>query len=245
MMKLINKTYHYLKNKGLILTLLKIWDYIIYKLKIRKIKFTPVKVNQGNLGIISIPKGVNLECKDKNLTTNVGLHISIKCIEKLHDSTQADWEFRRNTQGLIVKQRWWNLPLSHIWYITVHPNKIIWTITMEIENVLILDEIKVGILIKSDYNKVKIDDNIYSFPEAKNWELLGIWENKNSLIFLTAQNYPEIRFRILESLYPVSLIAQNTDEYLNGRLVQMGFLKTLEFPAGRYGLAKLEVEILP
>jgi hypothetical protein len=244
MMKLVKKIFYYFKTKGVILTLIKIWDYMLYKIRKRKIKFNPITIIGDNVWLTTNPRGVNFGHQDKELTVNVGFHTSVKCIEKLHDSTQADWKFERIGQGLLIKQRFWNLPLNQVWKINLDKNKIYWSVVMDIENILILDEIRAGILVNSAYKSIKINGKKYYFPEINDWELLGIWENKSHFIIQTPSQCPDIKFSIQKSLYPANFVAQNTDRYLNGRLIQMGIFRAVELPVGKYRLAELELELL-
>lgn len=243
-MKLVKKTFYYFKTKGVILTLIKICDYMLYKIRKRKIKFNPITIIGDNVWLTTDPKGVNFGYQDKELTVNVGFHTSVKCIEKLHDSTQADWKFERVSQGLLIKQRFWNLPLNQIWEIYLNEHRIFWTIVMDVENILILDEIKAGILLNSAYQIIKINGNKYYFPEINNGELFNIWENKSHFIIQTPSQCPDIKFSIRKSLYPANFVVQNMDQSLNGRLIQMGIFRTVELPAGKYRLAELELELL-
>jgi len=243
-MKLIKKFVHHLRTKGVIYTFIRTWEYILYKLRERKSKFRPITVKENDLWLVSNPKGVKFGYGGKELTVNVGLHTSVKCIEKLHDSTQADWEFEEINQKLIAKQRWWNLPMHQIWYITLSKNKISWTVILNVENIMILEEIKAGILTNGDYKNITINGKRYQFPESYNWELLGGWQDKNSLILQGNSSIPDIRFEVRKSLFPISLIAQNTDNHLRGRLVQIGIFTPVELPAGKYELVELRMELL-
>lgn len=245
-MKPVKKVIYYLRTKGVIGTFIKIWEYIVYIIKRKKSAFRPIIVKENNIWLVSNPKGMNFGYKEKELTVNVGFQSGIKCLEKLHDSTQADWEFERSNHGLIAKQRWWNLPLNQIWYVTLSEDKISWTIILDVENILIIDEIKTGVLINGNYYKtITVKEERFQFPESYNWELLGVWQDKNSFILQGDSSTPDIKFEIQKSLFPLSLIVQNTDSYIRGRLIQIGILTPLELSAGKYKLAELRMELLP
>ena len=100
---IIKKTHHYLRNKGLILTLLKIWDYILFQINVRKSKFTSVLLWDNPVAAVINSKNIKIIFqKDTICTCNSGFYLEIKNLDFWHDNNR---KWLRNLLLLLLCSR--------------------------------------------------------------------------------------------------------------------------------------------
>lgn len=252
-MILVNKFFTHLRENGLILSLLKVCDYLAFKLNRNENSLNPLTLKKGALWLVLNQKGISILHQEFTLTQNIGFHSAIKNLETLHDSTQADWEILFGSESrMVLAQRWWNLPIQQLWEVSLEgENRIRWITQMIVENIISLEEIKLGIILHPLYSWVKISEREIPLPSLdQEWAKaeLGIPQAEigNEIILKNEggeTRFPSFKFSVGEAFAPYEFIVQNTNNYLNGRYLQLGFLNEQEFPSGKYKLAEIYIEL--
>jgi len=224
------KTLHYIKKKGLILTFLKIWDYILFKGRSKKKAFKTMSICSDEFTVVTNPRGINLLYKDVLLTNNIGFHSALKNLEKWHDSTQPELYFQKlSSDKILAKQYCWNLPLTQYWEISLQSNKILWQVFLELENSIVIEEFKAGIILAN-----------VSLPEADEVD-----PDTKEILFKVKKNLSDItklKFSVIDSINTSRIIIQNTNEFLNGRSIQAAILNEDLYSTGRHQMFKIMLE---
>jgi len=207
------------------MTLIKSYDYLSFKTAERNIKkIRPLLIRREGITLSTNPKGVDLISDNISITKNIGFHGAIKNLEKWHDSTQADFNFLKKEDSLIVESWWWNVPIKCKWVITAKSRSIMWSTILMVENCITIEEIKVGLIIDESYNDFFLNEN-------------NLAVSANSIL----PNIPSLKFKVIESLYPCKTIAGNLNTHNNSGLLQVVIEDELEFESGEYKLFKLEI----
>jgi len=249
MISKIKKTVHYIKGKGLILTFLKIWDYILFKGKSKRKVFKTMSIYNDEFAVVTNPKGINLMYKNILLTNNIGFHSALKNLEKWHDSTQSEFYFQKlSSNQILAKQHWWNLPLTQYWKILLKNNKILWQVFLETENSIAIEEFKAGIILNAFYNRLEIKTADISLPKIDDtWRMTGIPPDTKEALFKAKKNLPNIpklKFSIIDSINTSRVIVQNTNGFLNGRFIQAAILNEVLYNTGHHHMFKIMLEFV-
>ncbi|MDD5614451.1 MAG: hypothetical protein PHQ54_05220, partial [Candidatus Omnitrophica bacterium] len=206
----------------------------------------PLSLPGEDFYLISNLKGLNIISNGKRVTGNIGAHSAIKILEKWHDSTQAEFQFEKNKDSLIVRQWCWNIPAVQRWVFTINKNIILWDSELEVENFMSIEEIKTGLILNSCYDKITIGDNTILLPDLNSsWEQIEIPSNTKEVLIGIDNNtlgFPDIVFK---SFLSGSIVIQNADKNINGRFVQASITEEKEYPAGKYNIFNAEIKIMP
>ncbi len=246
---ILKKLIFFLRDQGVVVTVIKTYEYLSFKIIEKKNKRTkPLLILKDDITVITNFKGVSLMVAGKFITNSVGFYSAIKNLEKWHDSTQAEFKFVKKSNSLIIQEWWWNLPLKYNWIFTLKENSIIWKGSIVIENCIMVEEMKVGLIVNNIYDSLILDQKIFGLTK-KNFQ----WQEttnikRDSLLTLGVKdnplNFPNIQFNVVNSLYPCKTIVQNTDNYLNGRLLQAVMEGETEYLPGKYDIFELEISII-
>jgi len=246
---ILKKITSFLREKGIIITFIKIFDYLIFKkAEKKKKKVVPILIFKDDITVVTNSNGIDLIVGKNFITNNCGFHSAVKNLEKWHDSTQAEFRFKREGDSLIVKERWWNLPLKCNWVFTLKKRSVIWKVTLIVENHIVIEEIKSGLIINNIYDSLILDKKRLDLPwDNFQWQEMFKIKRKTPLTISIKDsllNFPDLKFKIIDSLYLSKTIVQNTDDHLNGRLLQAIMEGEVEYRPGEYRLFELEISII-
>ncbi|MDP8216559.1 MAG: hypothetical protein P9L98_04510 [Candidatus Kaelpia imicola] len=246
---ILKKLPSFLKDKGIIITSIKIYEYLLFRTAERKKrKAKPLSILKDDITVITNSKGVSLIAGGRFITNNVGFHSAIKNLEKWHDSTQAEFKFIKRAGSLIIKEWWWNLPLKYKWVFTLKERSILWKGSLIVENYIMIEVIKTGLIVNNIYDSLVLGKKSLDLPEKSlQWQEMDRIGKRTLLTLGVKDNplsFPDLKFKIINSLYPCKMIVQNTDNYLNGRLLQMIMEDEREYRSGEYELFELEISVI-
>jgi ABC-type polysaccharide/polyol phosphate transport system ATPase subunit len=113
------------------------------------------------------------------ITKGTGVHSSVVILNKLYDSTQAEWdvEIKEGQLEIIATGKWWRLPMSQIWTIKINSDgSILWNMETILEEDIHIEKIQANIMLAENYNEwftTKANGHFYNIlPKDKNWEEL-------------------------------------------------------------------------
>ncbi len=246
---MFRKTIKHLKQQGLIITIIKIFDYISFKKNLkRKHSFNPTVLNDSFLKIITNPKGINVFYKDINLTKNIGFHSAIRNLERWHDSTQSECTFEKKSDSFIIANiSLWNLPIKQIWNISIENNKINWDILLDVENIVFLEELKFGVIIDPHYDILEVNSKENFLPDIhKEWQAIELLKESNVILKNKNDNgiYPAFKFYFQGHSIDFNTIVQNMDAYSAARLLQIVSTQEIEYGYGKYKIATMTFEFI-
>jgi len=165
----------------------------------------------------------------REMTVNPGFNISMNTGGIWSDSSFGDWEIiEQGEDYAVLKNTWKQLPVTCLWKFRIdRDGHILWTIDMEVEEFLEIDERKAIILI-SPYYKTWINAHEEGkFPQIIGWQdmpienfssrLVGVRFSKDSLLPPLALEFEE---NIFGKMVP---LIQNTSPQLGTHLIGVRF----------------------
>ncbi|MDP8233221.1 MAG: hypothetical protein P9M06_00235 [Candidatus Saelkia tenebricola] len=249
-MEIVKKTFHHFKENGVLLTFMKTWDYVSFKIKSKKIKgLKTISVNANDIRVTANPTQIHINFKDISLTNNVGLSSRLKNLDKYHDSIQSKFSFQKlNNNKILVKQYWWNLPLTQLWEISLKSNTMIWEVFLNLENSISIEEFQSGIILNHTCinNQISVKNREFSLPKTTNIKnIVKFPLNEKEVSFKIRDNSSEIgklKFSIIDSINVSQIIIQNTTRFSNGYFVQAALLNEKIYNAGCHKIFKIVLE---
>jgi hypothetical protein len=216
----------FLRENGIIITILKINDYLSFKisgLKIKRIK--PLSLENDFIKLKAELKGMSLTFQDNPEAGAIGFYAAVKNLEAWHDSAEADFSFQKKADSLIVKPHLWNIPLDWDWTVTLKDRGLIWRGALEVENCILTEGIKAGFVINSVYQEIVLSKD-YRTLMAKS----------------PLSNIPNLNLKLIDACYCFEVKAEslNCDENEN-KIIEIAIKDELKFKSGKYQLFNLEL----
>jgi len=157
---LTRKIKRYLREQGVLFTLRKTKDYLLFLFKTTryKAKGAYAQIKKDGLKIISYNGNINIYYDNQELNLGISTVTAISVLGICEYSSDADWSVKRiNSNTLIIKSRWKRLPLSQIWQIVLSgEGQIAMHMKLELEEDLTIDAQRVSLILSENYNKWKI-----------------------------------------------------------------------------------------
>jgi hypothetical protein len=255
LLQLFKKFIFIKREKGFIYALIKVVDYLNFLYKKKKIASKINILNEDRITLIAKNSSLNIYWDNKPITSNVGLHSAILNLETWHDSTKADWKIHSFDDKMKISLRFWNLPITQFWTFKLDKNSINWKIEMEVEEYLLIEQIKAGLIILPNYTIWMTKRRGGKFPPISNWEKVWL-KNDEKIIFLSEDGplhvsgidisslyLPALIFKINATKFNQEPILQNTDKFINGRFLQTAIASGKEYIPAMYEIFDIKIYI--
>ncbi len=201
-------------------------------------------LQQGHLKLILDQGKARLFWKDAEFTKRLCLYTSIRSAGRWHDSTQADWEIQKFTDGdLLLKGGWKYLPIYQFWkFRLLNKNTFEWEIEMEVRDRINVDREQTNIMLSEEYKEWIVPGKIKGmFPEFRNdidddWHRIWSGGSEAEIGVLRVRDNKKILPSIIFGGFLQGQIVNivNSDIFYRGRLLQCLRQDRGEFIPGRY-----------
>ncbi|MBN1793652.1 MAG: radical SAM protein [Candidatus Omnitrophica bacterium] len=221
----------YWRSCGFLFAMQKIVKYILFKMRQYKEKQharTGEDLLYKDLGlrIEYVKRKARIFYKGAELTKDVGLTTSLKILGDWHDSTFAVWSVDKISPKFIrIKSRWQTVPVSQIWHLEITGSRQIqWNVAMEIEEELIVQEEKAGLVVTPEYRQWSFADKDGIFPQLTDqWEEMVLPESDEKCICISGSEkengaHPPLFFEFSKSGSCIPQL-QNATRHMNARFV--------------------------
>ncbi|MBU1925225.1 MAG: radical SAM protein [Candidatus Omnitrophica bacterium] len=207
-------------------------------------------IEQGNLRLLVDGQKLRIFWKNKELTTNIGMHTAISSNHQWYYSgyLKVDWQVNKisNDHFKITLNFEPFFPASQIWDLKLAGGKAInWNIMMQLKKTVSIEERKTGLILRPEYKRWFNSFEQGLFPEA-----FTIWHdvirNRDGDVFgvFPEDGRPAVMFTVDGN--HLSLI-QNSDKNVNGRALQAQILEideTKQYQAREFEFFKGKIEII-
>ena len=164
-------------------------------------------ITKGNIKIACSGLGIKLYWNDIEVTSGVGLNVSINTLGLWTDSSKAEWVILdKSEDGFRIKVVFKELPLSQVWAVKIIDGyQISLNIDIEVEEWLHIDEFRVACLTNPSYKTWIHDFRQGDFPRPnKDWQGPPVVDAPVSLI--------GVRFPTGDTLLPSLTLRQQDGE---------------------------------
>ncbi|MCG2712659.1 MAG: radical SAM protein [Candidatus Omnitrophica bacterium] len=185
-------------------------------------------ISVGDLKLVCGKGKVRIFWKDKEITTDIGLHSAVCSGGRWYDSGKMKWGINKlSAKKLRIEVDFNPLPVIQAWELdSISGNVFSWNISMKLAKPVEITEHKAGIILNGAYKEW-----FNSFEEGKFPEKFSYWHdiirNRDGETFGTypVDELPGVMLSLDEK--HLSLI-QNTDEFISGRVFQGQVVETEE-----------------
>ncbi len=185
-------------------------------------------ISADNMKLVCSKGKVRLFWKDKEVTTDIGLHSAVCSGGRWYDSGKMKWDIDKISEKKLKVYVDFNpFPAIQTWELDFSSeNAFSWKISMKLTNPVEITEHKAGIILNGAYKEW-----FNSFEQGKFPEKFSYWHdiirNRDGETFGTypVNGLPGVMFSIDDK--HLSLI-QNTDEFIKGRVFQGQVVETEE-----------------
>jgi len=205
----------------------------------KRLKVAATIQNQ-DLKIICYGGDVKIFWRDVEITKNVGLSSSICTLKSWDNSHRAQWQVEERGTIIIAKNKWEDLPISQIWKIWIDKEgQILWVIDMEVEELLELEERRVGLMVSSEYKRWVNSYEEKEFPLIKEWKDMKLKYLDSRCIGVRGyikdeKQLPSILFDFSQEKLKALPQIQNTDCRENARVLQVRMPGKKRYSPGTY-----------
>ncbi len=195
--------------------------------------------------------GIKLYWKKQELTTLCGLNLAINTAGIWSDSSSGEWSIiKRNDDEVIMRNKWYKLPIECIWRLKIERHCFLWDMDMNVEEDLEIDEKRTVILTSSLYTTWFNSYEEGRFPQMIGWQdipldnmlsrFVGVRFSKEKLLPPLSLKFEENKFGKTEP------VIQNTPPDLNAHIIGVKLIDLLEnrcYQEGTYRIFSGKVKV--
>ena len=178
----------HLEKRGLIYAFWRGAKYFSFLVKNQKLRLQKVDKNvlaAGKLKMVCSPWGINIFWNNSLVTKGSGLNVAVNTLGLWTDSSKADWQIiEKGPDFFNIRVTFKELPLMQNWMIRIEADfRINWQISMEAEEHLYIDEIRILCPVSSCYKSWFNGYQQNDFPRLDaHWRDLCLKDQSSSLV---------------------------------------------------------------